>query len=215
MVCNLEKEMLSLKNNLEEALLENETSRDIISELQKELATKQEKSEDQAKLAKELKDEVTSLGSELFNTKMELSNHYSVTKENIDKLENACKNLKGKNQTMKKTAEARVKYLENELELALCNTKNEKVKELETYLLNSIQDASAASNLPSTMSKYSQTLMNQDIPYRVTQPLPPIFGSQLCHFSKRINHISNSFPNLSTITWVTVTKEDQIRDEAE
>ena len=115
--------MLSLKNNLEEALLENETSHDIISELQKELATKQEKSEDQAKLAKELKDEVTSLGSELFNTKMELSNHYSVTKENIDKLENACKNLKGKNQTMKKTAEARVKYLENELELAICNTK--------------------------------------------------------------------------------------------
>ena len=66
-----------------------------------------------------------------------------------------------------------------------------------------------------TLSKSSQTDQNQDIPYSITSPLPPIFSSQLFHHSKRIHFLSNSLPNLSTITWVRVTEEDEIRDEAE
>ena len=50
---------------------------------------------------------------------------------------------------------------------------------------------------------------------KITSPLPLIFSSQLCHHSKRIHFLSNSLPNLSTITWVRVTEEDAIRDEAE
>ena len=52
-------------------------------------------------------------------------------------------------------------------------------------------------------------------PYLVTDALPPIFGSKLCHRSKTINFISRSLPNLSTLTWVRVTEEDILVEEAE
>ena len=60
-----------------------------------------------------------------------------------------------------------------------------------------------------------QTYNTPDIPYQVTAALPPIFGSQLCHRSKPINHLSRSLPNLSNLSWVMVTEEDIIQDEAE
>ena len=60
-----------------------------------------------------------------------------------------------------------------------------------------------------------QTNNSPDIPYEITAPLPPIFGSQLCHRSKPINHISRSLPNLSKLSWVMVTEEDIMQDEAE
>ena len=60
-----------------------------------------------------------------------------------------------------------------------------------------------------------QTNNSTDIPYEVTAALPPIFGSQLCHKSRPINHITRSLPDLSTLAWVMVTDEDIIQDEAE
>ena len=76
--------------------------------------------------------------------------------------------------------------------------------------------SSTSSTPPATSTvKSSQTNYHEDIPYKVTDPLPPIFSSQLCHFSKPINFFSNSLPNLNTITWVKVSEEDELRDEAE
>ena len=43
-----------------------------------------------------------------------------------------------------------------------------------------------------------QTAPNLEIPYKVTAPLPPIFSSQLFHFSHSI-FLSNSLPNLNSI----------------
>ena len=60
-----------------------------------------------------------------------------------------------------------------------------------------------------------QTINSLDTPYEVTAALPPIFGSQLCHRSMPNNHIARSLPNLSTLSWIMVTEEDIIQDEAE
>ena len=60
-----------------------------------------------------------------------------------------------------------------------------------------------------------QTNHNLDIPYLVTDALPPIFGSELCHKTKAINFMSLSLPNLSTVSWVNLTEEDILEDAAE
>ena len=49
----------------------------------------------------------------------------------------------------------------------------------------------------------------------ITDALPPIFGSKLCHRSKAVKFFSRSLPNLSTISWVRVTEEDIQENEAE
>ena len=86
-------------------------------------------------------------------------------------------------------------------------------------------DTSSTASLPTTFkvtatsartsSKSSQTCQNDEIPYSVTEALPPIFASQLCYLTKPIRHLSSSLPNLSTMNWVKFTEEDRIRDEAE
>ena len=60
-----------------------------------------------------------------------------------------------------------------------------------------------------------QTNQTPDTPYMITDALPPIFGSNLCHRSKAVKFFSRSLPNLSTLTWVRVTEEDILEDEAE
>ena len=60
-----------------------------------------------------------------------------------------------------------------------------------------------------------QTNQTPDTPYLVTDALPPIFGSKLCHRSKAINFFARSLPNLSTLTCVRVMEEDILVEEAE
>ena len=57
-------------------------------------------------------------------------------------------------------------------------------------------------------------LPSVDIPYRVTQPLPPIFASNLCWRTKQV-HLYNSAPDLSRLLWVSKTEEDTIQEQAE
>jgi chromosome segregation ATPase len=57
-----------------------------------------------------------------------------------------------------------------------------------------------------------QTDEHPDIPYKVTDKLPPIFSSQLCHHSRRI-YLSNSLPNLDSICWSKPS--ENFVDEAE
>ena len=60
-----------------------------------------------------------------------------------------------------------------------------------------------------------QTNGSIDIPSLITDPLSPIFVSQLCPRSKAIHYISKSLPILSTLNWVCVTEEDLMVDAAE
>ena len=53
-----------------------------------------------------------------------------------------------------------------------------------------------------------------DVPYSITEPLPPIFGSRLLQKTK-IRHISRTLPNLSQYSWVKVTDDDLILEAAE
>jgi hypothetical protein len=72
-----------------------------------------------------------------------------------------------------------------------------------------------ASSKFKTKTKSSQTEHTQDIPYKVTAYLPPIFNSQLCYQSKRITYLSRSLNNLSTVNWFMYTEDDILQDEAE
>ena len=59
-----------------------------------------------------------------------------------------------------------------------------------------------------------QTASTIDIPYVVSEPLPPIFGSTLCRKTKPI-FLSKSLPDLSHVSWVTITAEDTLLEGAE
>ena len=59
-----------------------------------------------------------------------------------------------------------------------------------------------------------QTTSTIDTPYNISEPLPPIFGSDLCYRSKPV-FLSKSHPDLSQVLWVTRTEEDTLREEAE
>ena len=67
----------------------------------------------------------------------------------------------------------------------------------------------------SVQSISCQTINYPEVPYLVTQPLPPIFGSDLCKITKPINFLSRSQPDMSTLTWVRVTEEDVVENAAE
>ena len=59
-----------------------------------------------------------------------------------------------------------------------------------------------------------QTTSTVDVPYHVTEPLPPIFGSHLCKKSKLI-FMSESLPDLTKIAWISITEEDKLQQCAD
>ena len=59
-----------------------------------------------------------------------------------------------------------------------------------------------------------QTNATLDVPYSVSDPLPPIFGSQLCNISKQVGYISRSLPNMFTLDWIKIS-EDSLVEAAE
>ena len=60
-----------------------------------------------------------------------------------------------------------------------------------------------------------QTNHTSDVPYLISEELPQIFGSQLRQKSRAVNFLSGSLPDLSIFSWVKITEEDILRDEAE
>ena len=56
--------------------------------------------------------------------------------------------------------------------------------------------------------------MTIDIPYRVTDTLPPIFNSKLCQLTKPI-WLSKSVPNLTQLVWVSMSEEETLCEQAE
>ena len=59
----------------------------------------------------------------------------------------------------------------------------------------------------------SQTNSHPDIPYKITDPLPPIFSMQLCHKSRPIHFLSRYIPNLNSILWCP--PDDEVLDLAD
>ena len=63
-------------------------------------------------------------------------------------------------------------------------------------------------------SKSSQTVSGIDTPYLISEPLPPIFGSQVCTQSKSI-FLSRSLPDISKVALVNITADDILQEAAE
>jgi hypothetical protein len=127
-----------------------------------------------------------------------------------------------------KALKADIKEVPKELNLSKFEC-NESVKhfKMQTELLEKnlkiqkIETENAAKKLKAFKDKSrvekqdisSQTDTNEDIPYKVTDPLPPIFSMQLCHKSRPIKFLSRSIPNFNSILWCP-PDDDQI-DEIE
>ena len=60
----------------------------------------------------------------------------------------------------------------------------------------------------------TQTYPTIDVPYSVTDPLPPIFASKLCLRTRPV-FLSKSLPDLIQLSWVSVTEEDILREQAD
>ena len=58
----------------------------------------------------------------------------------------------------------------------------------------------------------SQTDSHPDIPYQMTSPLPPLFGSKLCYYSRHLKFMSSSLPDLWNVKY---TNTDDMLDAAE
>ena len=60
----------------------------------------------------------------------------------------------------------------------------------------------------------SQTTTTVDVPYAISEPLPPIFGAQVCIRTRR-PFISKSLPDISTVALVKLSEDDLIQEAAE
>ena len=70
-----------------------------------------------------------------------------------------------------------------------------------------------AEKKPETSSQTVHIDQHPEIPYEISEPLPPIVSSDLCHTSPRIGYLSKSLPNFHMIC--LVTPDDNFQDEAE
>ena len=88
-------------------------------------------------------------------------------------------------------------------------------KEVVTYLEHKIGDLEDQMKVlvgKKCEENSCQTDAHPEIPYKITDCLPPIFSSQFCHRSRPI-HLSNSLPCLDSVCW---SKPDEnFIDEAE
>ena len=60
----------------------------------------------------------------------------------------------------------------------------------------------------------TQTYPTIDVPYSVTDSLPPIFASKMCFKTKPV-FLAKSLPDLSQVSWVSRTEENMLREKAD
>ena len=147
-----------------------------------------------------------------------------ISKTKTEKLVSENKNLKGENKDLstevnialhEKTQSA--KQFENDIEML---REKLKIKVLETEeIVNEVEiERAEVKTLKDKIdiekqSVSSQTNSHFDIPYLVTDPLPPIFSMELRYKTKPIHFLSKSIPNLDSILWCP--PDDEYLDEAE
>jgi FtsZ-binding cell division protein ZapB len=179
-------------------------------------------SEEKAKLILDLKQTVKNLCDKLDTTEknnLKLDTIKNVKDEEIETIKTKNKNLVTDNKNLRKDfrelmqeldrakqesfesktrLESQVGQLENMLKDQRSETKD---------VLRNIEQEKAELEFFRVQSKLekkeiaSQTDSHPDIPYLVTDPLPPIFSLQLRYKSRPINFLSRSIPNLSSILW--------------
>ena len=204
-----------LKSDFEDTLAELEAKNEYISKLEAVLANSDEK------LSK-----LEDLDLQFHKV---IEENKAIKKEN-DTLNRNIKVLTEQIKTSEKTVSDNRKLQIKMERLATENTKikNYRDKVKEEMKLSNIESKDAITELEQKINTLetglkllsdkkvsenaSQTDQHPEIPYKVTDQLPPIFSSQLCHHSRRI-YLSNSLPNLDSICWSKPSKD--FIDEAE
>ena len=187
---NIDSEGNDLKAEIEKKSFE-------ISNLKEEKNRLQNKSETLEAALKEQETEIHDLQRNLKNSRC------ATNKLNKELLANRMNHEK-ETKIMIKNSKSEIKTWKKDLG----RERSEKLK-AERKLENLVK------KIESKESVACQTSSSTDVPYLVTDPLPPIFGSALCHRSKPIPYISRSLPNLSTLSWVRVTEDDVMVEAAE
>ena len=228
-VAGLERTNADLKVSLEESKADCETAKETIKKLENELSIKQEKieSEKKSEVEKTLIDQLEEKNQEIRNLhyskehlQYEHDEHVQKLQARIQGSESAIKQLnkeiiKNKLNAANESKEMK-KCFKNELkswkkELGIERSKKIKAEKKVDILDKHLKDLKSIRKESATC----QTNHTTDVPYLITEELPPIFGSQLCQRSKAANFLPRSLPDLSIFSWVKITEEDILRDEAE
>ena len=188
----------NLKDNLEEAVIECEEYISELEEKNKVLLDKLELSEkkiielEKINALKEVEVEPTKARNNLLVTEnkalkadvKELSKELNLSKLEGDETTNYFKK--------------QIEFLEKSLKTQQSESVETAQKlKIERAALKTFRDKSRIEKQDIS----SQTNTNEDIPYKVTDPLPPIFSMELRHKSKPIKFLSRSIPNFNSILW--------------
>ena len=229
----LEKIVTDLKSSLAESVSEREQAYTTITELKNKLKIKQEivgtKENDLKNKLEKKTCEISILNDEKKQLQYQLHKKQALIMERDSKIQNLQQSLKTSNCTVstlnKKLVEIRVTH-EDEKKLVSKNFKSEikswkkdlgaeRSEKLKTKnKLDALENRFKQLYDKRKSSISCQTNQSPDLPYLVTEPLPPIFGSQLVQKSK-IQHMTRSMPDLATVNWIEVTEEDSILEAAE
>jgi aminoglycoside phosphotransferase len=109
-----------------------------------------------------------------------------------------------------KKLKVKIELLEDEVKTQKSETNDAlKVIEEERKQLKHFKEQT----LNKTSESFSQTNTHPDVPYLITDPLPPIFSMELRYKSRPINFLSRSLPNLNSFHWCP--PDDDFVDAAE
>ena len=237
--CNTEKDasekaLHEMSIKLEKAKIELSETFAMSEDISKEKHKIEKKLDDQENKIVTLQSETKSLKIEVNGLKNEVkvANKTIKTKEKevsklVEKntnLEDHIKNLKVNNKVLNEEKK-KIEKGRSKLEKILTELKSSKSSStkstntsLSSFLLipcNKSTDTQLDNNANfqihhSTMS--CQTDAHPDIPYQITSPLPPLFGSKLCYYSRHFKSMSSSLPDLWNVNYTT---SDDLLDAAE
>ena len=191
----------NLKDNLEEAVIECEENTEYISELEEKNKVLLDKLELSEKKIIEL---------EKINALKEVEVEPTKARNNLLVTENKAlkadvKDLSKELNLSKLEGDETTNYFKKQIEFLEKSLKTQQSESVETAQKLKIERAALKTfRDKSRIEKQdisSQTNTNEDIPYKVTDPLPPIFSMELRHKSKPIKFLSRSIPNFNSILW--------------
>ena len=217
-VKDLERSNQTLKLNVEDSVIDCENAYETIRKLENELKVKQETSDDVKpensfrelynKMAdesdalseenKNLRDQNSSLQTQVKNQALQIQDLHLIVENSKSASTRLNREVHENKIKHEKDTKLTIKELKSEIKAwrkDLGEERSEKIK-----LEKKLETVKKQLEAKATESVLCQTAPNLDIPYKVTTPLPPIFSSQLCHYSRSV-FLSNSLPNLNSICW--------------
>ena len=218
-ILELQTALVKCEKCCEELIVENKTRDEKLCSITKLLDQSEASNSIKAKEIEQKEKEASALRCDLECLKLE----YSVTQKEY-------RDYNCETELENKRQKKLVKYKEKEihdlntklvnmtdtnanLKTELSNVKSSKLK-LEKDVRRLGQKLRKSEEKKPQHSVSMQTLSTIDIPYRLEDPLPPIFGSNLCYVTKPVN-LSCSMPDLTKVLWVSKTKDDVWQECAE